>query len=59
MTILIFNRTSAKNYINVSNNVSIFEYYDAIKYGRARSNISLWPLGFIGFDHVPTKIITS
>lgn len=39
MIILIFNCIGVKNYINVSNNVLIFEYYDVIKYGWVWLNI--------------------
>lgn len=36
ITILIFHRTIAENYIHIKNMEPFFEYYDVIKYGRGR-----------------------
>lgn len=38
MTILVFNRQIAENYL--SNKESFFEHYEVVKYGRGRSDLS-------------------
>lgn len=55
----------AFNSTNINDKESFFRYYEGVIgdnvviFGGTWLNLSLIPLGFIGYDHAVTKIITS